>query len=289
MSRVIYVNGRYQPYHSAAVHAEDRGFQFADSVYEVIEVLGGHLVDATRHLARLERSLSELSMPSPMGRAALLHVIRQTLARNHVKNGIVYIQVTRGAGPRDFAFPPPGSPPTLVVMARSQSQTSIAATAQKGIAVITMPDNRWGRCDIKTVMLLPAALAKDEAKRQGAKEVWFIDRDGFITEGASSNAWIVTAQGTLITRPLGHELLGGITRATTIDTARGVGLAFTERAFTCEEAYSAKEAFITSATNTVMPVVTLNGRQIADGLPGPLTCKLRSQFHDFAEISGASG
>ncbi len=285
MSRIIYVNGRYQPYRNAAVHVENRGFQFADSVYEVVEVLGGSLVDATRHLARLKRSLGELKMPPPMADAALLQVIRRTVALNHVKNGIVYLQVTRGEGPRDFAFPAAGTPPTLVVIARSQSQDSIAANAAAGIAVITMPDNRWQRCDIKTVMLLPACLAKHEARSKGAKEVWFLDAEGCVTEGASSNAWIVTRNDKVVTRPLGHELLPGITRATTIAAIRGEGLTFDERPFALSEALEAREAFITSATNTVMPVVTIDGRPIGDGKPGAFTNRLRSRFHDFAEIS----
>ncbi len=284
MSRIIYVNGRYQPYHNAAVHAEDRGFQFADSVYEVIEVLSGKLVDAPRHLDRLERSLSELSMAAPVGRAALLAIIAETLKRNRVTNGIVYIQVTRGSGPRDFAFPPAATPPTLVVIARRQSQDKIAATAQTGIKVITRPDIRWGRCDIKTVMLLPACLAKHDAHEAGANDVWFYDRDGVITEGASANAWIVTERGAAVTRPLCHALLGGITRRTLIDAIAAEGVAFEERAFTRDEALRAREAFITSATNTVMPVIEIDGHQIGDGRPGPLTRQLRTRFHHFADI-----
>ncbi|MEQ1670146.1 MAG: D-amino-acid transaminase [Hyphomicrobium sp.] len=286
MSRIIYVNGQYKPYASAYIHAEDRGFQFADSVYEVIEVLGGKLIDAPRHLARLERSLGELRMPAPMGRPALLHVFARTIKLNRVRDGLVYLQVSRGEGPRDFAFPLPDKvAPTLVVIARSQSQAKIAALATTGIAVITMPDMRWGRCDIKSVMLLPACLAKDEARAKGAREVWFTDANGNITEGASSNAWIVTAPGTLITRPLDHRILGGVTRATLIDCARRTGLAFEERAFNIADALAAKEAFITSASNTVMPVIAIDGHQIADGRPGPLTLRLRSEFHHSAEIS----
>jgi D-alanine transaminase len=287
VSRVIYVNGRYQPYHSAAVHVEDRGFQFADSVYEVIEVLGGNLVDATRHLDRLERSLSELSMPAPMGRGALLAVIGQTLKRNRVINGLVYLQVSRGAGPRDFAFPSKDTPPTLVVIARAQQPGKMAATAETGISVITMQDMRWGRCDIKTVMLLPACLAKEMAKAAGAREVWFIDRDGIITEGASSNAWIITKDGIAVTRPLSHALLGGITRATAIDTLRGDGVIFEERPFSLDDALHAREAFLTSATNTIMPVIAIDGHTIGDGRPGAVTQRLRSRFHHFAEITAA--
>jgi D-alanine transaminase len=176
-----------------------------------------------------------------------------------------------------------------VVIARSQSQQSIAANAASGIAVITMPDNRWERCDIKTVMLLPACLAKHAAKSKGAKEVWFLDGEGRVTEGASSNAWIVTGDDRVVTRPLGHELLPGITRATTIDVIRGEGMVFDERPFTLREALGAREAFITSATNTVMPVVTIDGTSIGNGKPGAFTTRLRSRFHDFAEVLGAIG
>lgn len=286
MPRIIYVNGSYRPYARAFVHAEDRGFQFADSVYEVIEVLGGKLVDATRHLVRLERSLNELGMPAPMSNAALLHVISRTLKLNRVRDGLVYLQVTRGEGPRDFAFPAPDRvPPTLVVVARSQSQAKIAALADTGIAVKTMPDIRWGRSDIKTVMLLPACLAKDAAKREGAKEAWFTDADDNITEGASSNAWIVTQGGVLVTRHLDNRILGGITRATLIDCAKAEGVSIEERAFTRTEALFAREAFVTSASNTVMPVTSIDGQTIGNGAPGLLTQRLRSLFHHSAEFS----
>lgn len=286
MSRIVYVNGQYKPYASAYIHAEDRGFQFADSVYEVIEVLGGKLVDAPRHIARLERSLNELRMPVPMGDAALLHVIGRTIKLNRVRDGLVYLQVSRGEGPRDFAFPSPDrTAPTLVVIARAQSQAKLGALAANGIAVISMPDMRWGRCDIKSVMLLPACLAKDEARAKGAREVWFTDANSNITEGASSNAWIVAASGTLTTRPLDHRILGGVTRATLIDCAKRIGLKIEERAFNLSEALAAKEAFITSASNTVMPVVSIDGHAIGTGRPGPATQRLRSEFHHSAEFS----
>ncbi len=285
MSRIVYVNGRYVPYGDAAIHAEDRGFQFADSVYEVIEVLGGRLVDAPRHMARLDRSLSELRIPPPMSRVVLAQVIARTIHLNHVRHGTVYLQVSRGAGPRDFALPPTSTPPTLVVIARSQSQAKIEVLAQVGIAVITMPDIRWGRSDIKTVMLLPACLAKDAAKSQDAREAWLVDGDGTVTEGASSNAWIVTADKQLVTRPLSQRILAGVTRATAIDAARLLSLELQERAFTVAEAHKAAEAFITSATNTVMPVVRIDNVAIGNGRPGPLTMSLRARFHDVAAIS----
>ncbi len=286
MSRIVYVNGSYKSYAAAHVHAEDRGFQFADSVYEVIEVLGGRLIDPTRHLVRLDRSLGELEISRPMSRAALVHVIDTTIKRNRVRDGLVYLQVSRGAGPRDFAFPALGTvAPTLVVIARSQPQTKIAAQAQTGIAVKTMPDTRWGRCDIKTVMLLPACLAKNAARREGAREVWFTDAAGTITEGASSNAWIVTAAGTLVTRHLDNRILGGVTRATLLDCAVLQQLKVEERAFSPQEAFAAREAFITSASNTVMPVIAIDGKSVGNGRPGPITLKLRSQFHHNAENS----
>jgi D-alanine transaminase len=268
------------------VHVEDRGFQFADAVYEVIEILGGEMVDATRHLARLERSLSELKIRPPMSTAALLNVIGQVLRRNLVRDGLVYLQVTRGAAPRDFAFPAADVPPTLVVIARPQVRARTASLAQFGIAVKTVPDIRWRRSDIKTVMLLPACLAKDAAKKEGAREAWFVDGEGAVMEGASSNAWIVTEEGELVTRQLDERILPGVTRATVADVAAAEGIRVAERAFTVTEAFKAREAFITSATNTVMPVISIDGHSIGTGRPGALTMRLRSRFHHIAEISG---
>ena len=285
MSRVIYVNGRYQPYAKAAVHAEDRGFQFADAVYEVIEVSGGKLVDARRHLERLARSLGEISMPMPMSEGALRQIMSETLRRNRVRDGLIYIQVTRGAAPRDFALPGPDVPQSVIVLARRQVRAASDALAEEGIAIMTMRDPRWARSDIKTVMLLPAVLAKAEAKRQGAREVWFTDENGAVTEGGSSNAWIVTASGKIVTRALDNRILPGITRASAMDTARHLQLQLEERAFTLKEAYEATEAFITSATNTVMPVVRIDDRPIGSGRPGPVARQLRRAFHHIAEIS----
>ena len=285
MTRIVYVNGAYKRYAEAAIHAEDRGFQFADAVYEVIEVLGGRLVDATRHMARLDRSLRELKIAAPMSQQALLQVIGEVVRRNRVSDGIVYMQVTRGAGPRDFSLPGADILPTLVVLARAQRRGWADELAETGIAVKTMPDNRWGRCDIKTVMLLPAVLAKDAARRDGAREVWFVDSQGAITEGASSNAWIVTAEGVLVTRKLDSNILPGITRAGVADVAASERLKVEERPFSVKEALQAREAFLTSATNTVMPVVAINGQQIGEGRPGPIAQRLRSRFHQVAEIS----
>ncbi len=209
MTRIVYVNGRYLPYAQARVHAEDRGFQFADAIYEVCEVKDGRLVDETRHLQRLTRSLGELGMAQPMTQAALSRVMRETIRRNRVSYGIVYLQVSRGARPRDFLFPSADVDPTVVCLARSVSLARLEAAAAAGIAIKTMPDIRWGRCDIKTVMLLPASLAKEAARADGAKEAWFFDEQNRITEGASSNAWIVDKEGRLITRQVDNDILAG--------------------------------------------------------------------------------
>ena len=286
MSRIVYVNGRYVPYAQAAVHAEDRGFQFGDGIYEVCEVRGGRLIDEARHMQRLARSLGELKIAAPMSTAALAHVMREVIRRNRVKDGLVYLQVTRGASPREFLFPADAEP-TVVCLARPMATAGLDARALEGIAVKSMPDIRWQRCDIKTVMLLPACLAKEAARQDGAREAWFVDADGFVTEGASSNAWIVDAGGAVITRQLGSAILPGVTRATLRDVLAGEGMTLIERPFRLDEAYAAREAFITSATQTVMPVVRIDGRAIADGKPGPVAQRLRLNFHQIAAISSA--
>ncbi len=283
MSRIVYVNGSYRSYNEASVHVEDRGLQFADSVYEVIEVHRNHLVDPTRHLNRLDRSMSELSIQPPMSRAALLHIIRQIVRRNRVSDGTVYLQVTRGTAPRDFPFSDKSLSPTVICLARRFARGARDIVAATGISVQTMPDIRWGRCDIKTVMLLPAVLAKDQAGQAGASEAWLVDSDGLITEGASSNAWIVNQKGELQTRSLSHELLPGITRRTAIDVAGELGISVNEQAFSPQDAYTAKEAFNTSASATIMPVIRVDHRSIGSGKPGPFTTKLRAAFHHYAE------
>ena len=285
MTRTVYVNGRYLPYAEATVHAEDRGFQFADAVYEVCEVKGGCLVDETRHMGRLARSLAELGMPQPMSTAAWSRVLRETVRRNRVRDGMVYLQVSRGAGPRNFVFPSPDTPPTVVCLARSVSPVQQEAAAEAGIGVKTMPDPRWGRCDIKTVMLLPAALAKEAARAEGAKEAWFFDADGYVTEGASSNAWIIDREGRLVTRQVDNAILRGITRTTLIDVLKREGLELVERPFTVAEAKAAREAFVTSATNIVMPVVRIDGQPVGNGAPGLMSQRLRAEFHTAAEIA----
>lgn len=286
MTRVVYVNGRYVPYAEAAVHAEDRGFQFGDAVYEVCEVRHGRLIDETRHMQRLSRSLGEVRIKAPMSAAAWSRVLRETIRRNRVTHGLVYLQVSRGAHPRDFLFPPPHTPPTVVCLARNVPRAKGEASAAKGIAIKTVPDNRWERCDIKTVMLLPASLAKEAARAEAASDAWFVDADGLVTEGASSNAWIIDKDRRLITRPAAdHAVLRGITRTTLIDLLRREGMELVERPFTVAEAIQAKEAFLTSATNVVMPIVQIDGKPIGNGAPGLLTLKLRSAFHTQAETA----
>src|SRR6516162_8919913 len=223
MSRVAYVNGRYLPLRAAMVHVEDRGYQFGDAVYEVCEVRRGRLIDERRHLARLRRSLGELQIKPPMSEAALGIVLREVIARNRIGYGIAYLQISRGVARRDHAFPSPEVEPSVVVTARRLDLARNEALAARGIAVISMPDNRWGRVDIKTVGLLPNALARQAAIEQGARDAWFVDNDGAVTEATSANAWIVTQDATLVTRRADHSILRGITRAVTFDTLKGQG------------------------------------------------------------------
>lgn len=283
MSRVAYVNGRYLPLNAAGVSVEDRGMLFADSVYEVCEVWQGTLVDEVRHLDRLARSLSELRIAAPMSRAAIRRVLRETIRRNGVRDGFIYLQVTRGAGRRDFVFPSGHVPPTVVAIARSVDPARNAALAEIGIAVVSVPDIRWGRVDIKTTALLASVLAKQQAKEAGATEAWFVDAEGFVTEGGSSNAWIVTGNRTLVTRSAEHGILRGITRTRLLDVLALQGMTLEERPFSVGEAHAAAEAFNTAATVTVMPVVSVDGHPVGDGRPGPIVARLRAAFHDVAE------
>ena len=284
MSRVAYVNGRYLPHARAEVHIEDRGYQFGDGVYEVCEVRGGRLVDERKHLARLERSLTEIRMPVPMSPAALRVVLRETLRRNRVRDGLLYLQVTRGVARRDHAFPPPGTKPSVVVTARSIDRVKLEGQAETGVAIITVPDNRWERVDIKTIALLPNVLARQSARDHGAREAWFVDRDGFVTEGSSSNAWIVTRGGAILTRPATRGILKGITREVALQVAAKQGLTIEERPFTVAEALAAREAFLTSATQVIMPIVRIDGSSIGDGRPGAVAQALRAHFHEMAEV-----
>lgn len=285
MFRFAYVNGRYVPYAAAQVHVEDRGYQFSDGVYEVCEVRDGRLVDERRHLDRLDRSLSELRIALPIARSALGVVLRETARRNRVRDGLIYLQVTRGVARRDHGFPPPGTRPSLVVTARALDQAKQSALAESGIAVLTVPDDRWSRVDIKSVSLLPNVLARQAARDAGAREAWLVDADGFVSEGASTNAWIVTRSGRVVTRPAEFGILRGITRTVVLEVAAKQRLAVEERPFTVAEAYEAREAFATAATQIVMPIVTIDGKPVGDGKPGPVARGLRTRFHETAEIS----
>ena len=285
MSRVAYVNGRYVRHAEASVHIEDRGFQFADGVYEVWAVFGGKLCDVEGHMERLDRSLGELQISAPMSERALRLVLRETLRRNQVTDGMVYLQITRGSAPRDHAFPDPAPHPTLVITAKPLDYPAMEAKARKGVGVISAPDNRWGRCDIKTVGLLPNAMAKTAAREQGAFEAWLYDDMGFVTEGASTNAWIVDADGALRTRDTNANILRGITRKTLIDLAEKAGVPVSLRPFTIEEAKGAKEAFLTAASAFITPIVRIDGSPVGDGTPGPVTLKMRALYLENARAT----
>lgn len=276
MSRIAYVNGRYVPHNKAAVHVEDRGYQFADGVYEVIAIAGGRMVDETRHLDRLDRSLRELAIRPPMGRPALRHILREVIRRNRIGRGTVYLQVTRGVARRDHAFPADAEP-SLVVTARGPRRAP-PGQVENGVKVITTPDIRWKRCDIKSVALLPNVLGKQQAKEAGAYEAWMIDEAGKVTEGTASNAWIVTRAGELVTRHIDQGILCGVTRLTVMDIARQHGLKLVERAFTIAEAKSAAEAFVTSTTSLVMPVIAIDEVPVGAGKPGPVARRLRQEY-----------
>jgi len=285
MSRIAYVNGRYRPWRDASVHIEDRGYQFSDGVYEVCEVKDGRMVDERRHMARLDRSLNELRIAMPMSAKALGAVMRETIARNRVCDGIVYLQITRGVARRDHAFPPPGTTPRVVVTARKLDPSIGESYAAKGIAVVTVPENRWARVDIKAIALLPNVLAKQAAREQGAREAWFVDREGRVTEGSSSNAWIVTGDGKVVTRAADTAILRGITRDVLLEAIKAQGLGFEERPFTVAEAHAAREAFLTSASQIVMPVVLIDSRPVGEGKPGPVAMALRQAFRRHAELA----
>ncbi|MDX2232929.1 MAG: D-amino-acid transaminase [Hyphomonadaceae bacterium] len=281
MSRVAYVNGAYVPMASGALNVEDRGFQFSDGVYEVWSLLDGLLLDERAHLDRLERSLGALRIPMPMPRGALAAVLRETVRRNGLRNGLVYLQVTRGVAPRDHAFPAEAHP-TIVVTARRIDRAALARRQRDGVAVVTMPDIRWGRCDIKSVSLLPNVLAKQAAREVGAYEAWLVDHDGFVTEGASSTAWIVDHDGALRTRPLSAAILPGVTRSVLMDRARERQIGVVERPFTVAEAKAAREAFMSAASGALTPIVAIDGVVIGEGTPGPVATLLRAAYFEGA-------
>lgn len=278
MPRVAYVNGAYVPFASAQVHIEDRGYQFADGVYEVVPVFEGRLLDQESHLKRLIRSLGELRIRPPLSDGALKAVILETIRRNRVDSGIVYIQVTRGVSSRDHGFPTRPVKPAVVVTAKPIDTAKYQAARDKGITVVTMPDQRWARCDIKSVSLLPNVLAKQAAREAGAFEAWLVDPSGYVREGSSTSAWIVTKEGRVVTRQLDQLILPGCTRAGLIEAAGARQIHIEERPFTVEEAKSAAEAFLTAASFGVLSVTKIDGVPLGDGRPGPVSKRLHEIY-----------
>ena len=284
MARIAYVNGHYVRHRDAAIHIEDRGYQFADGVYEVFAVIGGKLIGEQGHLDRLTHSLNELRLNWPMNRSALKIIINEIAQRNHILDGSVYLQITRGTAPRDHAFPT-HCKSSLVVTAKKSSPFNNTLFGE-GIDVITIPDIRWKRCDIKSVALLPNVLGKQKARESGAFEAWQVDEDGFITEGTSTNAWIVASDGYLITRNASTFILNGITRLAVLEAAKLVGISIVERAFTVNEAILAKEAFITSSTSHVKGVTRIDGHSIGNGNVGDLTRQILGAYMEHVKTKG---
>jgi D-alanine transaminase len=282
MSRIAYVNGRYVRHAEAGVAIDDRALCFGDGVYEVCEVRGGALIDEARHLARLARSLAAVRIRTPVSEAALRGILREVVARNRVSDGLVYLQISRGVARRDHGFPTRTVQPGLIVTAKSIDPRIGEANAARGVKVVTLADERWAHPEIKTLQLLPNVLAKQTAREAGAYEAWFLDPNGFVTEGASTNAWIVAKDGALVTRHTDRAILRGVTRTTLVDVAAKEGLRLEERAFSLGEALGAREAFFSSATTIAMPVVAIDGHPIGDGRPGAVTLTLRRRFHETA-------
>jgi D-alanine transaminase len=276
LNRTVYVNGEFLPQEQAKISVFDRGFLFADAVYEVTSIMRGRLIDNRGHLRRLRRSLDELDMPSPASDAEIESIQKKLVALNEVDEGLVYLQITRGVAERDFIYPPATTPPSLV-MFTAHKQIIASPTAKVGISVISVPDIRWQRRDIKTTGLLAASMCKMQAKADGADDAWFVEH-GQVTEGSSNNAYIITRDGTLVTRQLGDEILAGITRQAILRFAEEQQISIEQRPFTIDEAIRASEAFITSATTLVLPVVSINGQPISDGKPGKLTSRLRQIY-----------
>lgn len=278
MSRIAYVNGRYLPQSEASVNIEDRGYQFGDGIYEVVHLHGGRYIDEDRHLQRLERSLREIQLPMPMSLAALRMVLREVARRNRLNEGLLYMQVTRGVAPRDHAFPKTPVPPALVVTIKRIPPYPTDVDHWTG-TVITAPDLRWARRDIKSVNLLPNCLARQAAREKGAIEaVLYDEATGIVTEGAATSFWIVDAKGTVITRQLGHQILPGCTRGALLAELEAEGIAFEEREFSLQEVKDAKEAFLTSATSFVKPIVAVDGAPVNDGKVGPVVRRLFDIF-----------
>ncbi len=283
MSDIAYVNGVFTPLEDARVSILDRGFLFADGVYEVAAVIDGRLIDNEAHLARLARSLGELRLASPLSMDKIVEIERALVARNGVTEGLVYLQITRGAAERDFSFPK-NAKPTLVAFAQKKNILS-APAAQSGVKVLSVPDLRWARRDIKSVALLAQVLAKQSATEAGCQEAWMVDQDGFVTEGSSSTAFIITKGGAIVTRPNSDAILPGCTRRAVMALADQEGLAVEERPFTVAEAQEAAEAFLTSASNLVLPIVSIDGRPVGSGAPGERAKRLRAIYLDFARAT----
>lgn len=279
MSRFSYVNGQYVPHPAAHVHIEDRGYQFADGVYEVIHVCNRRIIDEAPHLDRLERSLAELRITMPVARRALGHILRQMVTRNGLRFGSLYLQVTRGVARRDFPFPAHATPGLVITAQRMQPWPDSKIMA--GVGVITLPDIRWGRCDIKSISLLAPVLGKQQAREAGAFEAWQVDGDGHVTEGTSSNAWIVDQTGALVTRAADHRILNGVTRLRLIALAGEMGLRVVERPFTVAEAQAAPEAFLSSTTTYLLPVTRIDGQPVGGGVAGPVALRLRAAYSAF--------
>lgn len=282
VGRVAYINGRYLPHGDAHVHIEDRGLQFGDAIYEVVGVVAGTMRDEEEHLDRLERSLHEVRIPMPMSRPAFKFIFREIARRNRMRNGLIYLQVTRGAFRRDHPIPTVVAKPTIIITAKELDASAVDARKAKGIKVITRPDERWARCDIKTTQLLPNLLAKTDARKEGAYEAWLVDRDGFVTEGSSTTAWIVTAAGEIVTRDLSNAILPGVTRRVILEAAAAAQMKVVERRFTPEEAKGAMEAFLSAATGAGVPIVAIDGVKVGDGKPGPVTRRVQEVYEDWA-------
>lgn len=281
-SRITYVNGRYVPSREAVISVEDRGNQFADAIYEACQIKDGAIIDLRRHMDRMDRSLSELRLAAPMSRAAMTHVLREVARRNKVRNGYIYWQISRGAAPRDHAFPV-GVTPTFTSTAKSLDVAAAEQRYENGVPAITLPDNRWERVDIKTVGLLPNSLAKQAAREAGAHEAIFVDAEGYVTEGSSCNVWLVDGEGRLVTRPADKGILRGITRSVLIDVAAAEGVPVVEKRFTVAEMKAAREVFVTSAGAILCPLTSIDGDPVANGTSGSVAARLRRRFHDFAE------
>ena len=283
MARIAYVNGRYRPLQSATVAAEDRGYQFADGVYEVIKVLRKEPRDLERHLDRLARSLAALDIAPPMTPPALLSVLHETLRRNRLANALLYVQVTRGAAPRNHVFPKRARPSLVVTVRRPAFPGE--REREEGVGVITEPDLRWGRCDIKSISLLPNVLARQSAAAAGCREAWLVDRAGIVTEGSASNAYIVDAAGRLITHPLNERILGGVTRSVILELARQDGIEVVEQPFSLDQAHGAREAALSSTSSWLLPVTSIDGRPVSNGMPGHVVRRLMGLYAGYLGVA----